>query len=217
MTDMTNDPSRGEQEAASLGEPGDTHDDTESAATPLKAIRRHCLNCCDGSSNEVAGCVSKRCPLWLLRFGRKPTADEVAAVADIKTQPIEHPLTQAELAAGSRLKAIRRRCWDCSGANLAEVRGCKHTTCDLHPFRMGKGNRRQTPEQAAKAAERFQAWRERQQSEEHSFPHGNALLTDGFSEANTPGLPNTLEHSPRSEAGSCKGKNARNAERRDRE
>lgn len=40
---------------------------------PLKAIRQHCLWCCNGSALDVAHCPARACPLWLYRFGRKPT------------------------------------------------------------------------------------------------------------------------------------------------
>lgn len=36
------------------------------------------------------------------------------------------------------LKAIRRKCLDCSGHEKGEVRKCVHTDCMLWPFRMGK-------------------------------------------------------------------------------
>ncbi len=38
----------------------------------------------------------------------------------------------------SPIKAIRKKCLDCSGGNDAEVRKCVITDCPLYPFRMGK-------------------------------------------------------------------------------
>ena len=38
----------------------------------------------------------------------------------------------------SRSKAIRLKCLDCSGDNMAEVRKCPATHCPLWRFRMGK-------------------------------------------------------------------------------
>ena len=38
----------------------------------------------------------------------------------------------------SASKAIRFKCLDCSGGNVAEVRGCGIPKCPLWPFRMGK-------------------------------------------------------------------------------
>lgn len=37
----------------------------------------------------------------------------------------------------SRSKAIRMKCIDCSGGNMAEVRKCPATNCPLWRYRMG--------------------------------------------------------------------------------
>ncbi len=39
---------------------------------PLQAIRKKCLDCCGGSKTEVARCEINDCPLWPLRFGKRP-------------------------------------------------------------------------------------------------------------------------------------------------
>ena len=39
--------------------------------TPLKAIRKKCLDCSCGSSEEVKNCIAKKCPLYQFRFGYK--------------------------------------------------------------------------------------------------------------------------------------------------
>ena len=39
------------------------------------------------------------------------------------------------------------------------VRACRHTGCDLHTFRMGKGNRTMSEEQRTAAVERLAAYR----------------------------------------------------------
>jgi len=36
------------------------------------------------------------------------------------------------------IKAIRAKCKDCSGNQLAVIRKCQITACQLHPYRMGK-------------------------------------------------------------------------------
>lgn len=36
------------------------------------------------------------------------------------------------------VKAIRKKCLDCSGDSHKEVRECIISDCPLHPFRMGK-------------------------------------------------------------------------------
>jgi hypothetical protein len=38
---------------------------------PLKAIRKYCKNCGDGTAQEVRLCVIPDCPLYAFRFGRK--------------------------------------------------------------------------------------------------------------------------------------------------
>lgn len=35
----------------------------------------------------------------------------------------------------SRTKAVRDKCFDCSGFDRVEVRNCKHEECPLHPYR----------------------------------------------------------------------------------
>lgn len=98
-------------------------------ASPLKQVRAHCLWCCNGSASEVAKCVSLCCPLWLLRFGRRPSAEEIEEHAEFG---------ELHASSGAVLKAIRSRCIDCSGGSLGEVRSCSHESCSLHPFRMGR-------------------------------------------------------------------------------
>jgi hypothetical protein len=40
--------------------------------TPLRAIRRKCLDCCAGSAKEVRLCRARDCPLYGYRAGRNP-------------------------------------------------------------------------------------------------------------------------------------------------
>ena len=40
--------------------------------TPVKAIRKNCLDCSGGSVSEVRNCVVTDCPLYLYRLGRNP-------------------------------------------------------------------------------------------------------------------------------------------------
>jgi hypothetical protein len=116
---------------------------SEAVPSPLKAVRHHCLWCCNGSSNEVALCPATQCPLWALRFGKRPTPEILEALADVgRTYPLEDPMPAAEVAQGSRTKAIRRRCLDCSGYSTQEVKDCKFATCDLYPYRLGKSPNR---------------------------------------------------------------------------
>ena len=41
--------------------------------TPVKAIRRKCLDCCCGSSKEVGLCTVVTCSLYPYRFGKNPS------------------------------------------------------------------------------------------------------------------------------------------------
>ena len=106
--------------------------------TPLRAVRRHCLACCNGSANEVRQCADAACPLWVYRLGKRPTAEDKATVGDRPVHPIER-----EMSGASGLRSIRKRCVDCSGLNDVEVRSCKFgpdhaAPCSLHPFRLGR-------------------------------------------------------------------------------
>ena len=43
--------------------------------SPLKAIRRHCIECCGGLAQEVRLCPLKSCPLYGFRFGHRLPRD----------------------------------------------------------------------------------------------------------------------------------------------
>ena len=77
---------------------------------PLKSIRRYCLWCCVGSSDEVKLCELKKCALWKYRLGKCGKV---------------------------KLRVIRAKCIDCSGGHDAEVRRCKSTNCQLFMYRLG--------------------------------------------------------------------------------
>ncbi len=40
---------------------------------PLRAIRTKCLECCAGSSHEIARCKITDCTLWPYRSGKRPS------------------------------------------------------------------------------------------------------------------------------------------------
>ena len=44
--------------------------------TPIKAIRKKCLECCCGQFVEVRLCPIKDCALWGYRMGHRPKSDE---------------------------------------------------------------------------------------------------------------------------------------------
>ena len=78
--------------------------------SPLKAIRKHCLDCCLGQSIEVKLCGATGCPVHPLRHGKKVEAVNV-------------------------LKTIRAKCAECSGDEQAK--NCTVEDCNLWPFRTG--------------------------------------------------------------------------------
>jgi hypothetical protein len=137
-------------------------ENTESAdiPRPLTAIRRYCVWCCNGSAMEVRLCPAIGCSLWPNRFGRKPTPDMLAEAGDCQMYPLEDPMTAAQFHenGGTPLKAIKRRCLDCSGYSKADVRNCFDAACALYPFRQRRNpNRRMNPEQRKAAAARLKA------------------------------------------------------------
>lgn len=52
----------------------DTKDSETHLHTPMKAMRRKCLDCCCGSPKEVELCPVTGCPLFAYRFGKRPGA-----------------------------------------------------------------------------------------------------------------------------------------------
>ena len=62
------------------------------------------------------------------------------------------------------VKAIRKKCLDCSGESSEEVKKCEIENCALHPFRFGKNpyrtKRELSPERKAQMAERLAKMRE---------------------------------------------------------
>lgn len=44
--------------------------------TPMKAIRKKCVECCGGSFAEVTQCLVKTCALYAYRSGHRPKDEE---------------------------------------------------------------------------------------------------------------------------------------------
>lgn len=59
--------------------------------SPMKAIRKHCIECSGGSSHEVKLCVIKTCPLYNFRFGKRKNAESTRAkmTAESKAKLVE--------------------------------------------------------------------------------------------------------------------------------
>ncbi len=45
--------------------------------TPIKAIRKKCLDCSNGQTKEVKTCPVKKCALWEYRHGHRPKDEEI--------------------------------------------------------------------------------------------------------------------------------------------
>lgn len=56
----------------------DVRDSFPKHRNPVKVIRDKCLDCVNGSSNEVALCPTEKCPLWPFRFGKNPYRSPVS-------------------------------------------------------------------------------------------------------------------------------------------
>jgi len=63
-------------------------------------------------------------------------------MTDFKKYPDDFPEYELEVIkeqGSSGMKAIRKKCKDCSCGSDKEIRLCPVKTCPLYPFRMGKG------------------------------------------------------------------------------
>lgn len=47
-------------------------DENGKGISPLRTIRKHCLDCCCNGSEEVANCLDPECELYRFRFGKDP-------------------------------------------------------------------------------------------------------------------------------------------------
>jgi hypothetical protein len=92
--------------------------------TPLKAIRKVCVNCV-GSSNEVKDCGGDKC------VGRQ--GDNGGAC-------YFHPYRKGR--GRPSVKLIRQFCLECMGGSKRLVKECQSEDCPLHRYRFGKNPRR---------------------------------------------------------------------------
>jgi len=89
--------------------------------TPVKAIRKKCLDCSE-TSNEIRNCpcfedngAIQKCPLYPYRMGKRPN----------------------EKAKYTPVKAIRRYCLWCCCGDARLVKECTVKDCPLWNYRMG--------------------------------------------------------------------------------
>lgn len=52
--------------------------------SPLRALRLKCLDCCNGSAQQVRLCNAVDCPSWPFRMGKNPWGSPLSA--EVKTQ-----------------------------------------------------------------------------------------------------------------------------------
>jgi len=57
--------------------------------TPVKAIRKKCLDCCSGKVKEVRLCQVVECALYPYRFGRRPTKAILDTIKEFYSQKVE--------------------------------------------------------------------------------------------------------------------------------
>jgi len=70
--------------------------------SPLKAIRRMCIECMGGDTAQaskelIRGCTTTVCPLHDFRFGRNPYSKHPGNIENLVCQPTERPGAREKL------------------------------------------------------------------------------------------------------------------------
>ena len=68
--------------------------------SPLKAIRKNCLECVGGSSTEVKLCPVEKCILWPFRFGKNPYTKRKHPLTEEQKEKLAERLKKAREAKG---------------------------------------------------------------------------------------------------------------------
>ena len=50
--------------------------------TPIKAIRKKCIDCCNGQYEEIRNCTVINCALYPYRMGRRPDRSTIDTMMD---------------------------------------------------------------------------------------------------------------------------------------
>jgi len=53
------------------------HDKDKKVDTPIRSIRKKCLDCSNKQVKEVKHCTVYRCPIWPYRMGRRPRPEDM--------------------------------------------------------------------------------------------------------------------------------------------
>ena len=57
-------------------------DDNKLFDTPIKAIRKKCIDCCNGQYEEIRNCTVINCALYPYRMGRRPDRSTIDTMKD---------------------------------------------------------------------------------------------------------------------------------------
>ena len=57
-------------------------DDNKLFDTPIKAIRKKCIDCCNGQYKEIKNCTVINCALYPYRMGRRPDRSTIDTMKD---------------------------------------------------------------------------------------------------------------------------------------
>ena len=53
--------------------------------TPIKSIRKYCLNICSYTPKEVRKCTLIDCPLYVYRMGTRPSKETIKSIEDYRS------------------------------------------------------------------------------------------------------------------------------------
>ena len=53
--------------------------------TPIKSIRKYCLNICSYTPKEVRKCKLIDCPLYVYRMGTRPSEETIKSIEDYRS------------------------------------------------------------------------------------------------------------------------------------
>ena len=54
--------------------------------TPVKAIRKKCIDCCNGQYEEIRNCTVINCALYPYRMGRRPDTASIDTLRDFNEE-----------------------------------------------------------------------------------------------------------------------------------
>lgn len=112
--------------------------------TPIKSIRLYCIEICmEGQMTEVRLCHSVGCDLWLYRMGRRPSLVELVEWFQFRHyKSVIKSGNELRRLINTPVKAIRKKCLNCSGWGFKEVKQCAEDECHIYGYRMGRRPKR---------------------------------------------------------------------------